>query len=303
MSKNREAIGRSGEMEIFVSIVAKGSLSAAARDVGLSPSAVSRIMARLEERLGVRLLVRTTRAIALTPEGEDYHRAALRILRDLDESEQHIADQAAPRGRLRVSSTHAHGRLVLIPLLKEFLARYPDIKLDLSLTDTRIDLVEQRADVAIRVGPLPDSDLTARRLGDSPRAVVASPAYIEKHGLPHVPEDLLQHNCIGFNFRRTSPAWPFMRDGEIFTLEPTGNIEANNGDTVVQLVREGIGIGRVGTFNVAHHLADGTLVELLAEYNPHDREPINALFVGGTNLPARVRVFVDYLVEKLGSIG
>lgn len=300
MSKNREAIGRSGEMEIFASVVAKGSLSAAARDVGLSPSAVSRVMARLEERLGVRLLVRTTRAIALTPEGEDYHRAALRILRDLDESEQHIADQGAPRGRLRVSSTHAHGRLVLIPLLKEFLERYPEIKLDLSLTDTRIDLVEQRADVAIRVGPLPDSDLTARRLGDSPRTVIASPAYLAEHGIPQVPEDLLHHNCIGFNFRRASPAWPFKRDGEIFTLEPGGNIEANNGDTVVQLVLEGIGIGRVGTFNVAHHVADGTLIELLAAYNPGDREPITALFVGGSNVPARVRVFVDYLAEKLG---
>lgn len=201
----REAIGRSGEMEIFANVVAKGSLSAAAREVGLSPSAVSRVIARLEERLGVRLLVRTTRAIALTPEGEDYHRAAVRILRDLDESEQHIADQGAPRGRLRVSSTHAHGRQILIPLLPEFLERYPEIKLDLSITDTRIDLVGERADVAIRVGPLADSDLTARKLGESARTVVASPAYLEKHGTPQVPEDLLHHNIIGFNFRRANP--------------------------------------------------------------------------------------------------
>lgn len=300
MKKSHEAVGRSGEMEVFVHVVAKGSLSAAAREVGLSPSAVSRVIARLEERLGARLLVRTTRAIALTPEGEDYHRAALRILRDLDESEQQIADQGAPRGRLRVSSTHAHGRLVLVPLLKEFLARYPDIKIDLSLTDARIDLVEERADVAIRVGPLADSGLTARRLGSSPRAVVASPAYVEAHGTPLVPEDLLQHNCIGFNFRRANPNWPFVRDGEPFILEPTGNIEVNNGDTAVQLVRESVGIGRVGTFNVAHHIADGTLIELLKDYNPGDHEPIHALFVGGTNLPARVRVFIDYLAEKLG---
>ncbi len=299
MSKNRETIGRSGEMEIFATVVGKGSLSAAARVVGLSPSAVSRVIARLEDRLGVRLLIRTTRAIALTPEGEDYHRAALRILRDLDESEQHIADQAAPRGRLRVSSTHAHGRKILVPLLGEFLARYPAINVDLSITDTRIDLIEERADVAIRIGPLPDSDLTARRLGDSARAVVASPAYLEKHGMPMVPEDLLRHNCIGFNFRRASPAWPFKRDGEIFTLEPGGNIEVNNGDTVVQLALEGIGIGRVGTFNVAHHLVDGTLIELLADYNPGDREQINALFVGGANVPTRVRLFVEYLAEKL----
>ena len=296
----REAIGRSGEMEIFANVVAKGSLSAAAREVGLSPSAVSRVIARLEERLGVRLLVRTTRAIALTPEGEDYHRAAVRILRDLDESEQHIADQGAPRGRLRVSSTHAHGRQILIPLLPEFLERYPEIKLDLSITDTRIDLVGERADVAIRVGPLADSDLTARKLGESARAVVASPAYLEKHGTPLIPEDLLHHNIIGFNFRRANPNWPFIRDGEPFTLEPTGNIEANNGDTVVQLAVEGIGICRVGTFNVAHHIAAGRLVEILTAYNPGDYEPVNALFVGGANVPARVRVFIDYLAEKLG---
>lgn len=296
----REAIGRSGEMEVFANVVSRGSLSAAARDVGLSPSAVSRVIARLEERLGTRLLVRTTRAIALTPEGEDYHRAALRILRDLDESERQIADQGAPRGRLRVSSTQAHGRLVLIPLLKEFLTLYPDIKIDLSLTDTRIDLVEERADVAIRVGPLADSGLTARRLGASARVIVASPDYLKAHGTPQIPEDLLHHNIIGFNFRRANPNWPFIRDGQPFTLEPTGNIEVNNGDTMVQLMREGIGIGRVGTFNVARHLADGSLVEILKDYNPGDEEPINALFVGGANIPARVRVFIDYLAEKLG---
>lgn len=297
----REAIGRSGEMEIFAAVIAKGSLSSAARDIGLSPSAVSRIIARLEQRLGVRLIVRTTRAIALTPEGEDYHRSALRILNDLNESERAIAEQGVPRGRLRVSSTLAHGRLVLIPLLREFLDAYPEISVDLSLTDTRIDLVSERADVAIRIGPLPDSDLTARWLGDSGRSIVAAPAYLQRYGVPQLPEDLLIHNCIGFNFRRASPDWPFIRDGVHFTLNPTGNVDANNGDTVVQLVREGIGIGRVGTFHVKEEIEKGTLIQLLDAFNPGDREPIHALFVGGRTMPTRVRVFVDFLVDKLRS--
>ena len=295
----RDWIDRSGEMEVFAAVIERGSFSAAARLLGLTPSAVSRIVARIEARLGVRLVVRTTRALALTPEGEAYLRAAQRILKDLDESERAVADQAAPRGRLRVSATLAHGRLFIVPLLRGFLERYPDILVDISLTDATIDLVEERADVAIRIGPLSDSNLVARRLGDSGRSIVAAPAYLDRHGIPLEPEDLLRHNCIAFNFRRVEPAWPFRRDGQIFELAVSGNVEANNGETVAQLAREGIGIARVGSFHVAEDIAAGRLVSLLDAYNPGDREPIHALFVGGTIMPARVRVFIDYLAEQL----
>jgi DNA-binding transcriptional LysR family regulator len=295
----RNGTDRAGEMEAFLAVIDGGSLSAAARRLGLSPSAVSRVLTRLEGRLGVRLIVRTTRALALTPEGQAYQRAAQRILRDLEESERAVADQAAPRGRLRVSATLTHGRMYIVPLLGEFLERFPGIAVDISLTDTTIDLVEERADVAIRVGPLPDSALVARRLGQSGRSIIASPAYLARRGTPQVPEDLLGHNCIGFNFRRAEPIWPFRRDGRDFTLGVTGNIEANNGDTVAQLAREGVGIARVGTFHVAADIAAGRLVSLLDAFNPGDIEPIHALFIGGTTMPARVRVFVDYLAEKL----
>jgi DNA-binding transcriptional LysR family regulator len=294
-----DGFGRSGEMELFAAVVDRGSFSAAARRLGLSPSAVSRAVGRIEARLGVRLIVRTTRAQVLTPEGEGYHRAARRILADIAEAERTIGHQGAPRGRIRVSATLTHGRMKIVPLLGEFLARYPDISVDISLTDATIDLLEERADVAIRVGPLPDSSLMARRLGDSTRSIIASPAYLARHGTPRVPEDLLSHNCIGFNFRRAEPIWPFQRDGERFTLEVTGNVEANNGDTVAQLAREGVGIARVGTFHVEQDIAAGRLVSLLDEYNPGDREPFHALFIGGTSMPARVRVFIDYLAEKL----
>ena len=295
----RDWIDRTGEMEVVAEVVARGSFSAAARALNLTPSAVSRTVTKLEARLGVRLFVRTTRALALTSEGEAYHRAAQRILRDLDDAERIAADRGAPRGRLRISATLAHGRIAVVPLLGDFLARYPDIIVDISLTDTVIDLLEERADVAIRIGPLADSSLTARRLGDSGRSVVASPAYLARHGVPQRPDDLLAHNCIGFNFRRHQAGWPFRDNQGTRELAVTGNVEANNGETVAQLARDGIGIARVGTVHVTEDIAAGRLVSVLDAFNPGDREPIHALFVGGATMPARVRVFIDYLVERL----
>ena len=296
----RDMIDRSGDMEVMVAVMREGSLSAGGRLLGLSPSAVSRIIGRIEARLGVRLLVRTTRRLALTPEGEAYYLAAQRILADLAEAEEAIADQAAPRGRLRVSAALAHGRLSVVPLLGDFVARYPGILVDISLSDTLADVAGGRADVAIRFGPLPDSPLTARRIGVTGRTIVAAPAYLERAGVPRVPEDLFRHNCLNFNFARAEPVWPFRRDGVDFALAVTGNIEANNGETLVQLVRQGVGIARVGSFHIADDVATGPLVPLLEDFNPGDREDINALFVGGANMPARVRVFVDFLVERFG---
>lgn len=295
----REMMGRTGEMEAFVAIVRGGSLSAAGRALGLSPSAVSRIVARIEARLGVRLIVRTTRALTLTPEGESYHLAARRILADLAEAEGAIADQAAPRGRLRVSAAFAHGRLSIVPLIGAFVALYPGIVVDISLSDEVADISGGRADVAIRFGPLPDSGLTARRLGGNGRTVVASPAYLARAGTPELPEDLLRHNCLNFNFRRAEPVWPFRRDGRGYALAVRGNIEANSGETLVQLALAGVGIARVGSFHVEQDIAAGRLVALLEPFNPGDYEDIHAVFVGGATVPARVRVFVDFLAERL----
>ncbi len=294
-----EVAGRSGEMAVFAAIVEQGSLSAAARTLGLTPSAVSRIVARIEGRLGVRLLVRTTRTLTLTTEGEAYLRAARRILADLAEVEGTIADQASPRGRLRVTASLAHGRLYIVPLLGDFTARYPGIVIDLNLSDRIVDVLAGQADVAVRFGQLADSPLTARKLGENGRVVVASPGYLARHGAPQVPEDLLAHNCLSFNFRRAEPGWPFRRDGRDYALAVTGSIEANNGESLAQLARAGIGVARVGRFAVVDDLASGALVPLLEPFNPQDREPLHALFVGGTAMAARVRVFVDFLVERL----
>jgi DNA-binding transcriptional LysR family regulator len=298
-AKTQSPTDRARALEIFAAVAEHGSFSAAGRQLGLTPSAVSRAVDRIEERLGVRLLLRTTRALSLTAEGHSYLCAARRILTDLDDAEQAIADQGAPRGRLRVSASLSHGRLCVVPLLGEFAARYPHILVDINLTDAVVDIAAGEADVGVRFGPLADSPLTARKLGESRRVIVASPDYLARHSAPQTPEDLHNHNCLSFNFRRAEPVWPFRKDGEDYALNVHGNIEANNGETLGQLAAAGIGIARVGAFSVAAEIADGRLIALLEDYNPGDVEEIHAVFVGGANMPARVRAFVDYLVEAL----
>ncbi len=278
-------------------IAQEGSLSAAARTLGLTPSAVSRIIARTEQRLGTRLLLRTTRAITFTAEGEAYLRGARRILADLAEVEDAIADQSVPKGRIRVSAALGHGRLAIVPLVAAFSARYPNIVVDLTLGDEVVDILGGVADVAVRFGPLPDSPLTARKIGDTGQVVVASPDYLARYGTPQVPEDLLQHNCLRFNFRRAEPNWPFVRDAEVFSLKVCGNIECSSGEALAQLARVGAGIARIGAFTVNEDIGRGDLIPLLEAFNPGEREPIHAVFVGGPTMPARVRLFVDFLIE------
>lgn len=278
-------------------VAEQGSLSGAARVLGLTPSSISRIITRIEGRIGTRLLLRTTRAITLTAEGEAYLRGARRILADMAEVEDAITDQGAPRGRLRVSAALAHGRLSIVPLVAAFSARYPAIVVDLRLEDEVVDILGGQADVAIRFGQLADSPLTARLIGSIGEVIVASPDYLARHGTPRVPQDLLNHNCLRFNFRRAAPDWPFRVDGRDFSLQVAGTIEGNSGEVLSQLAKLGAGIARIGAFSVADDLASGHLVPLLEAYNPGDQEPTHAVFVGGAAMPARVRAFVDFLVE------
>ena len=291
---------RARELEVFCAVIDGGSFSAAGRAFGLTPSAVSRTLDRVEQRLGVRLLLRTTRALTLTAEGRAYLSAARRILADLDEAEQAISDQGSPRGRIRVSAAVSHGRLCIVPLLGEFVRRYPNIVVDINLGDGLVDIAAGQADVAVRGGPLADSALTARRLSENGRTIVASPDYLARWGVPETPEDLYNHNCLNFSFRRAEPVWPFRRDGVDFALKVRGAIEANSGETLGQLALDGVGIARVGNFSLGDAIAEGRLVPLLEPFNPGDQEIFHAVFVGGTNMPARVRVFVEYLVECMG---
>ncbi|MBO9519544.1 MAG: LysR family transcriptional regulator [Porphyrobacter sp.] len=290
---------RARALALFAAVVEQGSFSGAGRLFEMSPSAVSRAIDRIEARLGVRLLLRSTRALSLTAEGQAYLQAARRILADLNDAEQQIADQGSPRGRLRISAALSHGRLCVVPLLGQFASLYPHILIDIALTDTLVNVAAGEADVAIRFGPLADSALTARKLGENRRVIIASPDYLARHGTPRVPDDLHGHNCLNFNFRRVEPVWPFRIDGRDLALSVKGNIEANNGETLGQLAAAGVGLARVGCFSVIEELGRGELVRVLEEFNPGDVELIHAVFVGGPSIPARIRVFVDFLAANL----
>jgi DNA-binding transcriptional LysR family regulator len=267
----------------------------------MTPSAVSKLVARLETRLGVRLVNRSTRKLQLTPEGATYYERAMRILDDIATAEREATTGAAPRGRLRVNTSVPFGLHRLLPLLPGFIERYPNVGVDVALTDIVVDLMEERADIAIRVGPLRESRLLARKLGESPMVVVAAPSYLARHGTPQTPADLENHNRLGFCFPKQTESWPF-RDGRGGTIAvaPVGNSLVSDGEAMRHLTIAGLGLARLTRFHVDDDIAARRLTPLLETYNPGDREAIHAVFVGhGGQLSARVRAFLDYLVEHV----
>lgn len=299
----RIEVNRSAEIEVFVRVVETESFSAAARALKMTPSAVSKLIARLENRLGARLVRRSTRRLQVTPEGNAFYESGVRILADIAAAEREAAAGAAPRGRLRVNCNVPFGQNRLIPLIPEFHARYPEVLVDLVLTDHVVNLLEERADLAIRAGALAESSLVARKLGESRMVVVAAPSYLEAHGRPQSPADLKDHNLLGFCFSRIYEGWPFVgHDGPVFTIPPTGGSLLSDGEAMRLMTLAGAGIARHARWHVDADIAAGRLVPLLEEFNPGDTEGIHAVYVGqGKFLPARVRAFLDFLVEKSGS--
>ena len=296
----RLEINRSGEMEVFVRAVELGGFSPAARALKMTPSAVSKLVSRMEARLGARLINRSTRKLTLTPEGELFHERALRVLADLDEAESAVAASQTPRGRVRINSNVPFGLHHLLPLVPRFSAAYPKVTLDIVLSDTVVDLMDARTDVAIRVGPMRASQLMARKLGQSAMAVVASPDYLARHGTPKSPRDLGAHNGIGFNFTRHCDKWPFIADGEKLSLPIHGDATAGDGETARRLALAGQGLARLSHFHIGPDLAAGRLVAVLEAFNPGDVEEINAVYVGhGGQLPSRVRALIDFLVAEV----
>ncbi|MDX8531682.1 LysR family transcriptional regulator [Mesorhizobium sp. VK25A] len=297
----RPEINRSGEIEVFIRVVEVGSFSAAARALRMTPSAVSKLIARLEARLGARLISRSTRRLQLTPEGAAFHDSGLRILADLDAAEREAAAGAAPRGRLRVNSYVPFGQHRLMPLLPRFLERYPEISVEAVLTDSVIDLMEERADVAIRAGPLRESRLVARKLGQSRMVVVAAPAYLEACGTPRTPAELTSHNLLAFGFVRHIDGLPFVdAEGAPVMVPIAGNSTVSDGEAMRLTTLAGAGIARLARWHVEPDIAAGRLVPLLEAFNPGDEEPTHAVYVGqGKHLPARVRAFLDFLAETV----
>ncbi|HSV61454.1 MAG TPA: LysR family transcriptional regulator [Variovorax sp.] len=292
----RSEVNRFGEMEAFVQVVERGSFSAAAAVLAMTPSAVSKLVARLEARLGTRLVHRSTRKLQLTPEGQLYYERGLRVLADLDEAERSAAADAPPRGRVSINASTAVGLQLLIPLVQPLLEQHPQIQLDIVLNDRVVDLMDERADIAIRWGRLPPSDLVARKLGDTGLAIVAAPGYLARHGTPRTPQELLLHNRLGWTYRRMTPDWPLQVDGRQLGVPIAGNVRASDGESLRQLVLAGVGLGRLSLFHVGGDIAAGLLVPVLEEYNPHELEPIHAVYLGkGGRLPARIRAVLDFL--------
>lgn len=293
---------RAGEMQTFARVVEAGSFSEAARSLRTSPSTISKLMARLEARLGVRLLKRSTRHLSLTTEGQLYYERSLALITELEDVEREVSQGAASTGgTVRVNASVALGVIGLEPLLPEFWATYPRIVIDLSLSDELVDLYLDRTDVALRIGPLPNSVMMARRIGLARRKIVASPDYLGRHGVPKTASDLGIHQCLGFNFRRAAPVWPIRESGRIIDHVAEGPLLANNGDTVRRLALAGAGLARLADFHVRDDLAAGRLVEVLADAVEPDEEPIHAVYPSSAQLPQRVRVFLDFIVPRLQS--
>ncbi|WP_235074289.1 LysR family transcriptional regulator [Asticcacaulis sp. AC466] len=296
----RQDSNRFGDMEAFVRVVDLGGFSPAARDLGLTPSAVSKLISRLEARLGSRLINRSTRKLLLTPEGELFFERSVRLLADLDDTERSIGAHRTPRGRLRVSVNVPVGRRILLPLVPHFLALYPEVELDISMTDLVVDLYEQRTDVALRSGPMKSSGLMARKLGETRLDIVASPAYLARYSTPRTPGDLVHHRSVGFGYSRMMDGWPLVIDGrtDIFTVP--GPVKVGDGDSVHRLCLDGLGLARLARYMTAEDVAQGRLVPVLEAYNPGDIEELHAVYLGqGGHMPGRIRAFLDFLGEHV----
>ena len=288
------------EMSVFAKVVASGSLSAAARDLGVSTAVISRKLAALEARLGVRLVNRTTRRSALTDEGASYHEACVRILGEIEDADAiAAARRIEPQGVLKAALPASFGHLHVAPLVPQFAARYPKIQLVLSLSDRTVNLVEEGYDLAIRIGELEDSSLAARKLAPNRRVVCAGPDYLKRHAAPRTPEDLQQHNCLTttelhMNWEYKGP------DGKRGTVRVTGHYACDNWEVLREWAVAGVGVALKSTWDVRRQLEDGSLVRLLPGYDFGPDVAIYAVYPHRRYLPAKTRVFIDYLAESFG---
>lgn len=286
-------------MAVFARVAELGSFSLAARQLGLSKSMVSKHVTALEERLGVRLLNRTTRRLALTEAGAVYRDHCARVVQDVDEADLAASQHSeAPRGRLRISAPMSFGFLQLGPLLPEFMALYPALEVELILDDRVVDLLEEGVDVAVRIGQLADSSLIARRLASARTLCVAGPAYLARAGRPQAPADLGRHNCLRYSYRRQPDDWSFARGGEQVRVRVRGNLQANNGDVLRAAARGGVGIVCLPDFLLGEDLGTGALVHLLSDWEAPE-VPIHAVFPSQRHPSAKLRAFIDFLVRRL----
>jgi DNA-binding transcriptional LysR family regulator len=289
------------EMGVFERVVERGSFAAAAEDVGLSPSAVSKLVARLEQRLGVRLINRTTRSLALTAEGKIYVNRSREILAAIEATEAEIASaRLSPSGRLRVQAPPVMIGDHFGPALSDFLARYPRLTVEFLVTNRPIDIVAENVDVAMRTGNLPNSSMVATKVIDLTQFICASPEYLARHGRPKVPEDLERHQCLILNGIPDPTVWTFRNGSDRVAVEIKGAVSADSSDVLLRLAVEGVGIVRLGELAVARALWNGLLEPLLLDMQVSEGYPLWALMPPGRQRSPKVKVFLDFLRERLG---
>jgi DNA-binding transcriptional LysR family regulator len=289
------------DIRAFVRVIERGGISAAAKSLAITPSGVSKLITRLEDRLGVGLLHRTTRRVTLTPEGETYFVRARDILAAIDDAEAEVSTAGQhPRGRLRVNCVSAFANHQLMPALPSFLACYPEIELQIAVTDRVVDLLAEDADLGIRSGRLDDLSLVARRIAMIERGLYASPAYLARRGVPQTPDRLRDHDCIVLSVIPSSHRWSFRDNGKVRAIDIVSRIVVDSGEAALRLAVAGGGIARVADVLVADAIRGGQLKSILAEAHLSEPVPLSAVYPKGRHRMPKVRAFLDFLVERFG---
>jgi len=284
-------------MRIFVRVVESGSFSQAARDLRVGQPTVSKQLAALEARLGTQLLARNSRNLAVTPAGQDYYEATVRILAAIDDIEEKIVEgQSTPAGLVRVTLSPALGRMYIIPRLPAFKKRFPDVAIEMEVSGRHVDLIEEGIDVAIRIGRLSDSALVARRIGDMRMITLAAAGYLATHGTPQTLDELRAHQRIGYVHQGDLIGWGFHVDGRMVTIDGGGAFRTNDAEHVRGAVLAGLGIAHHASWLFTDVIASGEVVQMLEQHVPPPF-PINAVTAAGRRMPSRVRQFIDFLAE------
>ena len=294
---------RFNALQVFVKVADSGGFSSAARSLGMSPPSVTRAIAMLEERLGTRLFIRTTRSVRLTDSGERFLRDSRRILLDLADAENAaVGLHAEPAGEIRITAPVLFGRMFITPALNDFLDLYPKVKAHTLFVDRIVNLMDEGLDIAIRIGNLPDSSLIAIRAGSIRPVMVTSQTYTGHHGTPDHPDDLVNHQLVlsmaGSGSIGGVTEWSFQSNGKIFPVRINPRVRMNTNDAVIELVRRGQGISRLLSYQVAPFLAEGQLLSVLTDYELPPL-PVHVVHLEGRMVTAKVRSFVDFIVERL----
>jgi DNA-binding transcriptional LysR family regulator len=304
LDAHNRSVDRLKQIESFVAVAAKGSLTAAARAEGVAPAVIGRRIDGLEARLGVKLFVRTTRRITLTHEGSAFLENCQRVLAELASAEASVsAGGVKASGHLRVTAPGGFGRRHVAPLVPRFLDQHPDVSLSLNLSDRVVDMVNEGFDCAVRVGDLPDSSLISVRLADNRRLCVATPAYLQRAGVPQTPADLARHQCLTLSSDASQTrGWAFVVDGQLIHLRPGGRLDCSDGQVLHAWCLQGLGIAWRSTWEVEREVAAGTLQVVLADYAAPPNG-IYAVFPHAKHLPLRVRLWIDFLKHHYGDPG